>query len=279
MKILELSPLLFARREKMWMTKLTEFKNISYTSFDGDVGDFESQWPQISREYDLILLTESYHDFAFKKIQNIPTLLLSTGMADSLVKNASGDWVAHCFLRAAMLRAIGTIAPHLDTNGVACLSGFGDMMKCSVAVLNQIGFSKFRIINDDEINSDEIQREFQIYFFNLEIKFILTRDLTIEENSGVVLVNTVSGEQNADLLESLSYLNFIHKGGLVVDFDCSSYDSQLTKESFRVGLNTLRGVELRGFSDYYLLSSQLGNLSLTPAQYLSEWSELFKNQS
>jgi hypothetical protein len=278
-KILDLSHFLYKEREPFWTKNVNEFQGVSYTQFPDDVGEFEANWQQISKEYNVIILTEVYHDFIFKKINSIPTFILNGGMADAIIKNTVGDWVPYCFIREALFKSISRIAPQLDTNGTACITGSGEAMHSSFSVLNQMGFSKFIIINDKELDSDALLKNLQKHFFNIDVKFMKSRDLALEENSGIVLINTVSGEQYSELLESLSYLNFINKGGLVIDFDYQSINTHLTIESQRVGLHTLRGSELQGFSDFLLLSKIFKKLSLSPSQYLTQWSEFIKIQS
>jgi hypothetical protein len=274
-RILDLSHLFSDYRKKLWVdSKDLIFQNIEYEVYSGDVEEFQIQWPNIKKRYDVILLSEAYSPFFFAKLPQISTWLLTTGMMDCIYKEKNGDWLPSCFMRKALPKAIGVIAPELKTSGIAILSGLGELMKCSFATLNQLGFNQFRVVLDEELDTTGIEETFKKYFFNIDVKIIQTRDLTVEENSGNILVNTVTGDERSDFLESLSYLNFIHKGGVVIDFDFHSAETHLSKESVRVGLHTLHGFDLQGLSDFLLLT-EFGILSnMTSAEYLKKWSAI-----
>ena len=111
----------------------------------------------------------------------------------------------------------------------------------------------------------------------MQIDILKDTDLTLQPCDGSILINTIFSADEIQQVQNLTYLNFLKKGGVVVDLTESGYPDLLT-EAENINLTRISGSRLWAERDFDFLTSIFGGkLGLTETQYLEQW-ETWKNR-
>jgi len=276
-KIIEFASEPFLPRRKFWQASVEEFQKMEFIDAHPDKEELKKNHSELFQNMDAAFISEEYSGAFFEIFQNVTRRILEGRKIDSLFKTESGIW-PQCLMREALHELIIQKASRLDTQMRAYVTGSGASMRVALAMLVQLGFSEINIVVDEPEMAQSILSEVNKTFLLVNFHVLRNTDLTLQPNNGSLLINTVRLEEKGELIEDLSYLNFISLDGLVVDLNLQPVSNQLMEEAGNVGLKILSGIELQGYMDWLFLKRLFGHVSLTSAQYLQKWEEFFKNK-
>lgn len=182
--------------------------------------------------------------------------------------------IAQRCLRPLILRR----CPALDLRAWALVTGVQATSRLALESVFQLGFRQVRLVHGEGQNGEaqKIQTELQKFLFGFKITLQKRDDLTLQPNNGSILINVVDLTQDAPLRETLLYLNFLHRPGVILDLPFQAQDSDLISEARVSGFDAISGKEARGAWDYALLEELglLPHLKLSAAAYAEAWEKL-----
>ncbi len=160
----------------------------------------------------------------------------------------------HSHLKESLIRSI----LHLDMNGVGYVVGANKMATCAISVLIQLGMKKIRwIISDDDYLPSDLDM-FQQKYFGAHLEIMSSTKLSLQNVDGSVLVSTLDYSDKPEILQDISYFNFIKQDSIVVDLHIpldfqKRFESLLLKEAVEAQLPIFhRGEFLAGyFKDFF----------------------------
>lgn len=259
-------------------TTLEFWKSLSHEIEAVEISDEIKANPQLiykSRlDFDVALMAPDVGESLVHQSAELISEVKDLGWADVLIREQTHFW-PRLIQREALRLSIVRAAPHLDSHSVGYVTGKGPEARMAAAVLIQLGFEKLAILSDDPaLVEDELQFLLKKYF-GIQIRFLSEPEMTAQPNNGSIIVNTISHENESDILDDLPYLNYIKKEGLVVDLPFAKGPNQLIDEAKHVEMRVLNGVTVRGQRDYLLLlqkAKSLGvDLGISESEYLSRW--------
>lgn len=248
----------------------------SYWSSLGILCEFlsPSEWERA----DCVIINPDKPPIEFKSFSLSTNASKNIEAYDVLFKDQSKKIWPELFLSEAMRILILDKAKNLDTHAYAYLTGDSGLFKICWVTLIQMGFSKFAIVSKKAEEVIEEVNKIQSRFFNLQVKVLRDSELTLQPNNGSILVNTIFEDEN--LIQDLSYLNFLRSEGLVVDLPGHSAKNELISEAQQVGNIILQGGLVYGLRDFLVLQNKgLLTPGLTPEKYLSDWVVQIENKT
>lgn len=138
----------------------------------------------------------------------------------------------------------------------------------ALETLSQMGFTKFAVIDRDDLAAARMLRDFQKKHFSLTFRTLRSRELmNIPENFSMVV--NCSPQADEGLLQDLSYFNFLVEGGIVVDARLYVGESEFIESARQVGAVTRNGLDITVGEDDFWVKRFFGQpLSQTYAQKL-----------
>lgn len=277
-KIYEFSAEPFQLRRNFWKQNLSEFAQIQFIDFNLSREELKDQFPKISQDMDAAFVSEAYSKIFFDLFQDISRRILEGKKIDALFRNQGGVW-PHCLMRDSLHQLIVQKANKLDTQARAYVTGSDSTMRVALSTVVQLGFSEVIIVVDEVEMAESTLADAGRTFLLVKIHVLKNTELTLQPNNGSLLINTVKLDGREELIEDLSYLNFISLDGLVIDTNLFPLTHQLMAEAENVGLRTLSGAELRAHMDWSFLNKVFGKVSLDMKEYTQKWLEFLKNKS
>jgi len=277
-KIYEFSAEPFQLRRDFWRQNLSEFGQIQFIDFNQSREELKNEFPKISQNMDAALVSEAYSKIFFDLFKDISRRILESKKIDALFRNEGGVW-PHCLMRDSLHQLIVQKANKLDTQARAYVTGSDSTMRVALSTAVQLGFSEVIILVDEVEMAESTLADAGRTFLLVKIHVLKNTELTLQPNNGSLLINTVKLDGREELIEDLSYLNFISLDGLVIDTNLFPLTHQLMAEAENVGLRTLSGAELRAQMDWSFLNKVFGKVSLDMKEYTQKWLEFLKNKS
>ncbi len=222
-------------------------------------------------DFDALLFDQELSDQILPLATRAPAEIVETGMADSLIREREKVWL-RCFVRESLRLLIMQKAASLDTHAVCYITGTGGLARMAAVVASQLGYQKMILVAMDREKADLFCQNLQKLFFGLSFEILQESELTLQPNNGSLLLNTAVPDKDPEIMEDLTYLNYLKKDGLVVDLPNSFLINSLMEEAIHVGIRTLPGSELWAARDFLFLKSLLrDSFKLTSAEYLAAW--------
>jgi hypothetical protein len=268
MKVAVFDPLTFSIYKDFWKEQFQfEVEQVK-------TEDFKKTWNAFSKQYGLFLLTEFENPGVFQTFTEFPTGVVLSSYSDVLLKK-NGKWWPQNFWLSALKECIVKNAESLDTRSAAYVTGSGHLSRSCVYLLSQLGFSKIYWVRPP------LEPEEQIFVRKILATHLSTLGadkLTLQPSNGSILINTVTVD-NQELIKDLSYLNFLHSDGVVVDAHLLPIKNPLLEEADNVKIKKIAASEILAVRDYTLLQSLPGPLQLpSQAEYAKIWQEFLKTR-
>ena len=275
MKLVEIAAHPFGLFEKFWIQNLKlpiEWSSIK--EWD------ESIWKKIEQENDAVLLGSDMLEKYLISSRQKPKQILEMQQLDALVKTENKLW-PQSFLRESLRQLILKTAPNLKCDHIGYITGQNDKTRVAVSVLVQFGYSNIILIVGEDNDYSEQKENWERSYFGVNFKWIKNTDLTLQQNDGSILINTENLVDHKELLEDLSYLNFLNRDGLVVDLSIFPLKNHLRDEAAQLKVRNLPGHIIYGMSGFLLLKS-LG-INQNEDEYMKNWCDFInleqQNQS
>lgn len=166
----------------------------------------------------------------------------------------------------------------LDISAWAYVTGHSPWARLAVYSAFDIGYRQIRIITENKEEADKFVQDFSHFCFGLQLQVENRSHLTLQANNGSLLINTEKLSEDQELLETLMYLNFIRRGGLISDFEFGQDEGALCKEGVASGFDVVPGNLYRGVQDADFLMTQKLMPASQKVSYVEEWLEFVKTQ-
>lgn len=252
----------------------------THFSFEVDLletQDFKKTWAAFSKQCDLFYIPEKLNEGVFQTFYNFPTEVALSKSVDSIFY-LDHKWWPQNFLIQALKQSIVKKNPHLDIRGAGYVTGQGAKARAAMFLLSQMGFAKIYWVLEEALLPEDENFSFGKKFLGTEIQVLENSMLTMQASNGSILINTMSSD-NQDLIKDLSYLNFLHKNGVVVDLNLFPLKSFLLDEAENAKVLNLSGSEVSGLRDYTMLHrAQAIPKTFTEFQYLDLWHIFLKTR-
>lgn len=162
------------------------------------------------------------------KAQSAFTALI--GMADGMLLR-QGKWWPLCASYEALSLTFTSMGQGLDIGSSAFVSGAGPMARVAIAALFKMGYRKFRITAVDPDQCQTLINDLKARFFGAEIVQVSMNKIVLLAGVSSVFVNTVSEDDEPELSQEVSYLNFMKRPGAIVDTCLTKTEARIMKEA------------------------------------------------
>lgn len=269
-KIAEISTRKTLRKE-FWIDQIHMGDQIEFLEIPADSSQKESFWEQAGKDADVCFIDDlSWCDFLGQTLKKTTQSVSQFHGFDTLVKE-NGSWWPYAYLRLALHELIPHRAPDLDTQQIAYVTGVSSESRMVISVLVQLGFKMINLVAHEIEIGESILAESRKLYFGVHFNLMRSEDLTLQPNNGSVLVNTVPLVGQEEVIEDLSYLNFIIRHGLVVEVNALPMTHQLLSEATNMGLRVVSGVEVFIQTDIVRFRKLGIRLDLETDEYQRRW--------
>lgn len=273
MKIAEICEIPLQERRKFWAS-LPETKSITWVEMPSE-GSLLEKVKSLESQVQAFIVDQHFSDILLKEYPRISTEALKVGRFDSLF-NDKGKWWPFLLCRESLQTLISERDPLLDTHSIGYIIGANTLARVAFDALSQFGFNRIKIVEVEENEAESMLAFVNTKYFGIQTQVLKSSDLTHEPNNGSALINCASVQTSADVLEELSFLNFMKKTALVVDTNVTPYTHHLMDEARHVGMKTIAGYELQGLTDWLWLKRLMPDFAIPRADYMTKWNELIR---
>lgn len=264
----------WADRRDFWLQK----KFLSEAQLQvASVSDFVNEWPDLKKQASCLLVNDHKSNEVLSQFSSLPSEIELLQSCDCILRVKDKWWLRN-FWAQALREALVARAQKLDTHRVAYLTGQGGHAMASLVVLAQLGFKRILWVVSDLEQNEALKKIFLKHFFGVTLEFVLGDELTRQPNNGSILINTLGASSEAEFLQDLIYLNFLQKGGVVVETQLDTLESQLLVEAESVGVHSVAAWFLEGLRDHKLLTELKAQDLPTESEFLNEWFNFLKTR-
>lgn len=207
---------------------------------------------------------------------HLPTDVRWLEAADVLMHEADGWWprlLIYETLRKLLIQRFSSL-----NIGLHCyVIGATRLGRAAVAAMATLGFSNISIIDEDEVLLALEVKTLRRYLLGINIEAVPAGTLTVQTKAGSLMINTLTLQDESDVLKDLSYFNFMNQGGIVVDISECCERSQLLEEAERADLKILTGLEVQSQVDVNLLTKLFPDQYITFDDYFESFSDHFES--
>lgn len=188
-----------------------------------------------------LLLSESLYSEAYKGLKYIPENILLTGFIDGFLKEHD-RYVPKCAYLDSFPQFFAKHSKFIDNSkGVLFV---GDYEPCRAALISlfKLGFNQFYVLEGaaESLFTQSVKR----LMFGVKLESISVADLVNLSGQASVVLHGVSQADKVVGERELSYLNFLSRPGLLVDFLPDGFLSQVVNETQDEGLVLFDGNEI-----------------------------------
>lgn len=194
-----------------------------------------------SSDMKALLLSESLFSEAYRGLKYIPENILLTGFIDGFLKEQD-HYVPKCAYLDSFPQFFARHSKYIDNSkGVLFV---GDYEPCRAALISlfKLGFNQFYVLEGpaESLFTQSVKR----LMFGVQLKPIGVADLVNLSGQASVVLHGISQTDKVVGERELSYLNFLSRPGLLVDFLPNGFLSQVVKETQDEGLILFDGDEI-----------------------------------
>lgn len=183
----------------------------------------------------------------------VATEVAVLGYADAVLIEPGQPARAIGVLPQAFVSAVAASKISVDTSSAAFLIGALDETKSMAAALARVGFKRLLIVDSDDRKTEQIAAHLRRRLLGIDIVAIPRRSLTQVPNESSVAVSMADvGERS--LLEDVSYLNFLKKNGILIDWTCASSELGFDAEIKDAGATIFDAIGIRAWREAWLLN-------------------------
>ncbi|GIL17738.1 MAG: hypothetical protein BroJett040_14890 [Oligoflexia bacterium] len=269
-KIIEIGTVTSFRKE-FWIDQINLSSQIEFVGVSIDEDNLTELWGQYKDEIDMFIVEDYLLGEKLRHLlRKTPHDVSEVHGYDTILKEPGGLW-PHPFIRQAIHELIPVRAPDLDTRLMAYVTGVGPICRMVLSVLVQIGYRKINLVADQIEMGEAIIRDARRQYFGVEFYLMKSEELTLQPNNGTILVNTIPLDSQREIIEDLSYLNFIFRNGLIMETNLLPLTHQLLDEATNMGLRVVTGAEVQGQADWVRLQRLGVDIGIGQNEYHRKW--------
>lgn len=175
------------------------------------------------------------------------------GFADAIIAEPGQPPRATGVLAQAFISAIASSKQTYDMDGSGMIVGVTDETRAMAASLSRMGLKRIRIVDSDDRKTEQMVQLLRKRLFGVDIQAISRTSLTQVPSEASVAVNLVPSEDQV-LLEDVSYLNFLKKGGVWIDWTDGITKLGYGDEVANAGAHIFNADLIRAWREALLLS-------------------------
>lgn len=165
-------------------------------------------------------------------------------------------------LPTAFVSAIASRKISFDTTGAGIIIGACDHARAMAASLSRLGFKRLMLVDSDDSKADQMANLLRKRLFGIEIQVVRRSSLTQAPSEASMAINLVEISQAA-LLEDVSYLNFLKKNGVWMDWTDAAVALGYSDEITNAGAQMFSSDVVRAWREACLLGAISFDSSLT----------------
>lgn len=207
-----------------------------------------------------------------QNMRNIPREILLLRHVDVIDQRDPKKTWPRSLLTTALKHSVLRKKRSLDLRARALTTGVSPLTRAALLAIFEIGYRKASLVHtqDEAPAAEKIREDFSKFCFGLQIELQKRSELTLAPNNGTLLLNVDDLEKDEDLLQTLLYLNFLHRPGIVVDASVpKATPSLLLKEAALSEFGTVTEIEVHSEWDLLLLE----HLQIKPGVDLAGYQE------
>tara|TARA_B100000749_G_scaffold280896_1_gene280668 strand:- start:38280 stop:39155 length:876 start_codon:yes stop_codon:yes gene_type:complete len=216
---------------------------------------------------------DSLHLFA-----GIPSEMMTVGAMDAWIRADKKKWWPRNFYFKAFHGVISKQGSKINLNSEVLIIGTGAVAKAFLVGFVKLGFKKINISSTMDEAAQEFVESSKQFFFDVKLSYVPQSRLVTLPGVHGIMVNTTPIDKNSEMIEDLSYFNFLQKSGLVIDANLVPLDSLLLTEAISVGANIIPGYEFMSAADA-LWMQELSGKKIQIEDYTSYLLEQIQNQN
>ena len=175
------------------------------------------------------------------------------GFADGILVEPAQPPRATGVLASAFFSAIASSKQVYDASAASLIIGACDETRAMAASLARLGFKRLLIVDIDDKKTEQMVQILRKRLFGIDIQAISRASLTQVPNESSMAINLVSEKEEA-LLEDVSYLNFLKKSGVWIDWTGGVATLGYGDDITNAGAQVFSADLIRAWREIYLLS-------------------------
>lgn len=283
MKILEVGDFKSSRASFFSEIATSIGKTIEVESLHpSDVNDFLSKFGYQSKvlfsdlelnhlnDYAGALMSPVWGERLANEFTGLPEDVLRVRFSDAFMV-ASGRFWPRCLLLSALDEAIRKSATKLNTHAAVYITGHGPQVQPVLDVLIQLGFRKIYLCSSEGHQLERVVAQTSRKYFGVEVNVLDETQITRRPSEASLLINLCEPESYPDLFENLLYLNFLVRGGAVVDLTERRENDLLAHEVQQVEGILIGSEQVFGRVDHAFLSQTLREFEVEQKSFNQKW--------
>lgn len=169
----------------------------------------------------------------------VPAEVAILGLADIVLIDEQGGApkAVGCFGDALVASLAGQHAA-IDRSGSGLVVGATDDARSFISGLSRIGLQRILIVDSDDAKAESLASAMRKRELSVEIEPLSRSYLTQLASEAAIAINFADAEER-DLIEDVSYLNFLLPGGAWLDWTGATHDIGLVEEIQNAGATVL----------------------------------------
>ncbi len=186
-----------------------------------------------SSDLQAILFSEKSYSAVFEELSYKTETLLLAGAVDGLLREGA-SFVPKCSYVEVFMNRFSELPDYIDNSKGVLIVGDYEVARPAFLTLFKLGFKQFFILGDK--SSSYFNDRLKKVFFDLELNIVQVEDLINLSGITSVLIHGVNDRDQVYAEWELSYLNFLGRPGLLIDFLKDGFLSQVVIETEDEGL-------------------------------------------
>jgi shikimate dehydrogenase len=239
---------------------------------DRSLADLKTWLPYVQEGALMLRVAPEESLVVLEHFPQLPTAVRWLETADSLVLE-NGQWWPRLYTYETLRNFIIARFRDLDISLNSYVIGANHMGRVAAAVMGHLGFSHISLVDED---SEKLHQEVELlrrYLFGVKIEAVPAHTLTVQEEPGSLMLNTLVLQDDSTVLGDLSYFNFMKTGGVVVDISECTTHNRLLEEAERADLKILSGLEVQARIDAEILMKLFPKEYITHEDYFESFSD------
>ena len=211
------------------------------------------------KKFEVIHVANELGGYDLANEYSYPSRLLSLQIQDVFQKY-DGQWLPRNFLLESIRVILAGAGDELDINGGVLIFGSGPSAVAAFGALNFLGFSRFTFVDANNSNLNDVLEKLRRFNFGVDINSASNAMITQLPGIFSVVVNTLDEESESQIIEELSFFNFLANNGIVVSTRLQKEVRFLT-EAKNLGAQIVDGYQIFSKLDFMWLNEFLGEVS------------------
>lgn len=184
------------------------------------------------------------------------------GAVDAIIAEPGQPLRAVSVLPHAFVSAIASSKITFDTSSAAFIVGANAETKPIAASLARMGFKRLLVVDTDDRKTEMLVQYLQRRLLGIKISGIPRRTLTQVPNESTMAVNLVRSTEMS-ILEDMSYLNFLKKNGVFIDWTGATFELGFDAEIRDAGATIFDSNGIRAWREAWMFAAIPGLLEST----------------